>query len=171
MADLHEMIVYHVRQMIGRETVILHDDLIIDVLVVKNHLAVHDVLELRLTVRHLHSNDVTLAASLALLYNFFRQLQAGPIVLGLRVLLTPELDSHFLQSFCGAEAAVSVACLSKVKIKNLPQADGCSTFGRSLIAGSGCMDHVDPSCRLDAFRGIKNQGPRPRSCLTTSALR
>jgi hypothetical protein len=74
MTDLHKVVVNDVRQMVGREPVILHDHLVVDCAVVENNLPVDDVLKLGLASGHFHSHNEALSASFALLYFFFRQL-------------------------------------------------------------------------------------------------
>lgn len=86
-ADLHEVVVDDVGQVVGREPVVFHDDLVVDCAVVEDDLAMHDVLELSLSARHLHPHDETLPTSLALLDFFPGQLEAGAVILRFGVLL------------------------------------------------------------------------------------
>jgi hypothetical protein len=73
-ADLHQMVVYNVCQVIGWVTIVLHDNLIVNVLVVEHNLAVNDVLKLSLTLRYFHPDDVALTTSLAFFDFLWRQL-------------------------------------------------------------------------------------------------
>lgn len=66
MADLHQVVIHHVGQMVGRVAIILHDDLVVDVFVVEHHLAVDDVFELCLAFGYFHSDDIALSSGFAL---------------------------------------------------------------------------------------------------------
>ena len=112
--DLHEVVIHHICKVVRGEAIVLEDDLVINVLVIKDHLTVDDVLELGLTLGHLHPDDERFPIGLLLLDLLFGVVvQAEAIVLGLGVLLATDLDAHLLQTLCCAEARVGVTILQK----------------------------------------------------------
>ena len=114
MADLHEVVVDHVSEVVGRESVILQDDLVVDVLIVEHDLAVDDVAELSLALGDLHADDERLTVRLLLLDLVLAPVvHAEAVVLGLRVLLPADLNPHLLQPLRRAEARVGVPVLQQ----------------------------------------------------------
>lgn len=168
MADLHEVVVNDISKVVSREPVVFHDNLVVDCAVIENNLPVDDVLKLRLASGYLHPHNETFSACLALFHLFFWQLHTSPVVLRLRVLLTTDFNSHFLQALGCAEATISVSSLDVVTklFDVLPQADGCSTFSTDPVSDSGCKGRVHPSWS-DVSSGKGSQGPHPKSCRTT----
>ena len=95
--DLHEVVIDDICEVIGRVAIVLEDHLVIDILVVKHHLAVHDILERCLALRYLHTNDKRLSVRLLLFYLLFsKAVKAEAIIFGLGVLLSTDLNAHFL---------------------------------------------------------------------------
>lgn len=110
-ADLHQVVVHHVRQVVGRKSVRLHNNLIIHILIIKDHLAPNNVFDFSFAVGHFHADHVALAIGNALFDNLTGELKACPVVGGLRVLCTTELNAHLLKSFLRAETAIGIAGL------------------------------------------------------------
>ena len=55
--DLHEVVVDHVGKVVRWKAIILQDHLVVNILVVKDDFSVHDVFELCLARRDLHTDD------------------------------------------------------------------------------------------------------------------
>lgn len=114
MADVHREVVHDVGKVVRWEAIVFQDNLVIYIFVVEDDLPMNDVLERCLALRHLHSDDEGLAVRFLLFDLLFREVvQAEAVVLGLGVLLTTDLDSHFLKSLRCAEARVGIAVLDK----------------------------------------------------------
>jgi len=58
MTDLHKVVVDYVSKVIGWESIIFEDDLVVNVSVVKHDLSVHDILKRCFAFWNLHSDDV-----------------------------------------------------------------------------------------------------------------
>lgn len=111
-SDTHQVVVYYIGEVVGREAIILEDNLVVYNFVFKLNLTVNDVFELSVArVRDFHPNYVGLSVGLSLEDFFFRFVHAESVILGLGVLSSSHLNSHVLQSFRGAEAWVRVSVL------------------------------------------------------------
>ena len=95
--------------MIGWVAVVLKNDLVIDVLILEDNLAVDDVFELSLSVRDFHPDDKRLVICFFLFDLLFGQTQAESVIFGLGVLLSADFDSHFLKALGCAETGIGIA--------------------------------------------------------------
>lgn len=154
MGDLHEMIIHHVRQMIGRVSVGLDQNgIVIDTLdqiqlvrrAVLARLAVHQIVEHRVSF-HLQSNDMRFTLGRPLFRLLRRDLPAFPIVTGRQSSLAA-MSGESVQSIGGAEAAVGVAVLDQ--LLRVGAVDGGS-FGLKLLSvnGSDAQGTLSPQSYL-----------------------
>ena len=110
MRYVHEIVINDIGKVISGKPVILQNHLVIDVLIVPNHFAMDNVLQYGFAFWHSHPDDIGLAIRFPLLNLFWRQrVETQSVILGLGILLTTNLDPHFLQSLRRTEAGVSIA--------------------------------------------------------------
>ena len=57
MTDLHQIIIDNVCEMVGWEPIIFQNDLIVNIFVIKDYFAMHDVFKSCLSFRHFHPDD------------------------------------------------------------------------------------------------------------------
>jgi hypothetical protein len=58
MRNAHEMVINYIREVVGWETVIFQDDLVVNHRIFKHHFTMNDILKRSLTFRNSHSNNV-----------------------------------------------------------------------------------------------------------------
>ena len=110
MTDFHEIVVDHIREVVGRKAVIFQDHLVVNFFVAKDDFTVNDVFESCLALRYLHPDDEGLPFRFFFFDLLLREsMQAVSVVLGLGVLLTAYLDSHLLETLSCAETGVRVS--------------------------------------------------------------
>ena len=114
MADLHQVVVHDVSEVVSRVPIVLQDDLVVNLFVIKDDFAMHDVLERRLALGYFHSNDVRFSVCFLFLDLLLRVIvQAESVILCLGIFLSANLDAHLLQSLRCAEAGISVTVFNK----------------------------------------------------------
>ena len=109
MGDSHEIVVNHIRQMVGWVTISLHDDLVIYSVIVKDHLSMDQILVFSLSSWDQHPYDVWHPFFFLLLDLLFGQPVAESIILSLRVFGIALKFAHLLQSFSCAKAVVCIS--------------------------------------------------------------
>lgn len=138
MGNLHQVVINNVGEVVSRKSVTLHDHLVINGVVVEDHLSVDHVLEFRFAVRDEHSDHVGFAVGDTLIDFILGKAVAESIVLGLRVLGATLLDAHLLEAVGGAEAVVSVfvfeQCITKLRV--------CSQARGLLVGVMRSFSHV-----------------------------
>lgn len=103
------MIINYIGKVICWKTVVLHNYLVIDYIVIKNDFAMHHVFPLSFTLGHTHSDNEGFFISLLFFYLVRVVCScAKTIILCFRILLSSNLDSHFLQTLCSAKARICV---------------------------------------------------------------
>ena len=109
MAYLHGVVVHDVCEVVSWVPIVLQDDLVVNLFVIEDDLAMHDVPERRLALRHFHSNDVRFSVCFLFLNLLLSVVvQAESVVLCLRIFLSANLDAHLLQSLRCTETRVSI---------------------------------------------------------------
>lgn len=112
MRDLHQMIINNVGKVVGRETIILDDNLVIHNLIFKLHFPVHQIFELSLSFRHAHSDHKWLTVGLLLLDLLCAEvLQAKSIIHSFGVFLATDLHSHLCKALRSTKTWVGIAIL------------------------------------------------------------
>ena len=108
MANLHQVVINYIGEVVSGEAITLHDHLIIHGVVVEDNFSVDHVLEFRFASWDEHSDHVRFTIGDTLTDFILGQAVTESIVLGLRVLGAALLDAHLLEAVGGAEAVVSV---------------------------------------------------------------
>ncbi len=114
MTDLHQIIIDNVCKMVGRESIVFQNDLIINIFVIEDYFTMHDVFKSGLSFGHFHPNDKWLA----ICFLFFNLLlgviiETEAIILSLCIFLPSNLNSHFLKPLSRAKARISITVLDK----------------------------------------------------------
>lgn len=90
------MIINDVCEVVSRKPVVFNNNLVIYYTIIKDHLAVNQILKLSFAFWNLHANDERLTLRFFLFYLIgIIVLGAKSIVLCLRILLSANLYSHF----------------------------------------------------------------------------
>ena len=126
MSYLHEMIIYYISKVVGRVAIGLHENLVINHIVVEYDFAMNKVLPLAHSVRHEHPHYMLLSARQPLLDLRITQVITEAIVLRRLMLLSALLKPKLLKPFRSAEAVVSFSFLSKSLMEN-------STYKKQLL--------------------------------------
>jgi len=112
MRDFHQMIINYIGKVVGREPIILDDNLVIHNLIFKLYFPVHQIFELSLSFRHTHSDHKWLTVGLLLLDLLCAEvLQAKSIIHSFGVFLATDLHSHFCKALRSTKTWVGIAIL------------------------------------------------------------
>ncbi len=135
-ADLHKMIVHHVRQMIGRVTVRFEQHQILKLTVIKRDIAPDDVVNSsRAFLRHHEADDVGRAFGIQAGAFFCRKIAAVAIITG-RLLVGFLLFTQRFQAFLGAVAAVRLALADQPVCPLLVQVEPFRLHIRAIFAAN-----------------------------------
>lgn len=140
MTDLHKVVIDNVCEMVRWVTIILQNNLIVYVFVVKSDFSMYDVLERGLTLGHSHADNKRLSIGLHLVNLVLGPiLEAESVILGLRILLSSDLDSHLLQPLSRAEAWIGIPifqeCVNEFVVDRQPFALEIRTmWAKCLVA-------------------------------------
>jgi hypothetical protein len=115
----HQVVVYNIRKMISWKPVTLHDNLVVNRVIVKYYFSMHQILKLGLSFWHEHPYHVWFTRLNTLPYCLFIQSMAKPIIFGFRRLPCSLFFTHLFKAFCRAEAVVGMATFDKCIAKFL----------------------------------------------------
>ena len=112
MGDFHEVVVDDIGEVVGREVVGFHEDLVVDGFAVELDIAANEVFEFDDFVRDFLANDEGDSFGEVFGDFGFGEVEAFAVVhCGLAA--GDFLGAHFFEAFFGAEAAVGVACVEE----------------------------------------------------------
>jgi hypothetical protein len=144
MCDPHKIVINNICEMIGWETIVFYDNLVINYIIFKLDFPMNQVFELSFSFGYFHSNNERLLVCL-FLSNLFCivALDAKPIIHRLCIFLTAYLNSHLLESLSSTKAGICVTVLYTRYIFNwkflLPLIKSLQIYRRSLDALIKCM--------------------------------